>query len=89
MKIQVISFTDKAWSDFESYQDSNQSKLIKKIGELIKAIRRDPYKGIGKPEALKHNRAGFYSRRITDEHRLVYEIVDDELMIISCKFHYE
>jgi len=89
MKIEIIGFTEKAWSDYEYFQSTNQVKFIKKINELIKDIKRDPYKGLGKPEALKHNFAGYYSRRISDEHRLVYEIIEDTLIIIGCRFHYD
>jgi len=89
MKIEKIGFSEKAWLDYEYFQCTNQAKLIKKINELIKNIKHNPYKGLGKPEALKNNLAGYYSRRISDEHRLVYEIIEDTLLIIGCRFHYD
>jgi toxin YoeB len=63
-------------------------KLLKRINFLIKDITRNPYEGIGKPEQLKANLSGYWSRRIDAEHRLVYEIHEEELTIISCRFHY-
>lgn len=61
---------------------------FKKIGELLKEIQRTPFVGKGKPEPLKHELKGYWSRRITDEHRLVYEVTNDLIVIISCKYHY-
>jgi toxin YoeB len=80
-------FTDHAWDDYVYWQ-SEDKKIIKKINELIKDIERNGHSGIGKPEALKHDLSGFYSRRITDEHRLVYSIQDQKINIISCRYHY-
>lgn len=76
---------------FEQYNDwaSENKKIHAKIAELIKAIGRNPFSDIGKPEPLKHELKGLWSRRITDEHRLVYEINGDEIIIHSCKFHYK
>ena len=76
---------------FEHYNDwaSENRKIRAKIAALIKDIERNPFLGIGKPEPLKHELKGLWSRRITDEHRLVYEVNDDEIIIHSCKFHYE
>ena len=62
--------------------------MIRKINDLIKAVRREPFEGIGKPEPLKHQLQGLWSRRIDAENRLVYEVDDDELRIIACRFHY-
>ncbi|MFN5593583.1 MAG: Txe/YoeB family addiction module toxin, partial [Aphanizomenon sp.] len=64
-------------------------KVFKKILELIKDIQREPFSGIGKPERLKYELQGYWSRRITDEHRLVYKIEEDLLIILSCKYHYD
>ncbi|MEY2913140.1 MAG: hypothetical protein RLZZ184_2449 [Cyanobacteriota bacterium] len=64
-------------------------KVFKKILELIKDIQREPFSGIGKPEPLKYELQGYWSRRITDEHRLVYKIEEDLLIILSCKYHYD
>jgi toxin YoeB len=64
-------------------------KVFKKILELIKDIQREPFSGIGKPEPLKYEFQGYWSRRITNEHRLVYKIEEDLLIILSCKYHYD
>ena len=82
-----ITFTDDSWSDYEYWQSCDK-KILKKINSLIKDIKRDPFNGIGKPEPLKHELAGCWSRRITDEHRVVYEVTDYSVVIISCKYHY-
>jgi toxin YoeB len=63
--------------------------MIRKINELIKVISRTPFSGIGKPEPLKHKYKGYWSRRITDEHRLIYKIKEDEVWIAKCRFHYD
>ncbi|MFN5375569.1 MAG: Txe/YoeB family addiction module toxin [Chitinophagaceae bacterium] len=62
---------------------------MKRINELLRDISRNPYDGIGKPEALKFNYAGFWSRRIDEEHRLIYRVVDNEIQIVICRFHYD
>jgi toxin YoeB len=67
----------------------SEPKLVKKIFSLIADIQKHPFEGIGKPEALKHDFAGSWSRRITDEHRLVYDVTDEKIMIIRCKDHYD
>ena len=67
----------------------SEPKLVKKIFSLIADIQKHPFEGIGKPEALKYDLAGFWSRRITDEHRLVYQVTDDTIIVIRCKDHYE
>lgn len=66
----------------------SDKQILKKINELIKDIKRDAYDGIGKPEPLKYQLTGYYSRRINDEHRLVYKVDDDSIYIIQCRFHY-
>ena len=83
-----ILWDDDAWQEYLSWQTQDKQNL-KKINELIKDISRNPFDGIGKPEALKGNLSGFYSRRINHEHRLVYAIKDDTIYIISCIGHYE
>ena len=83
----IVSFTPIAWNQYIDWLGEDR-KILKKINELIKDITRNSYEGIGKPEPLKHNLKGFWSRRITQEHRLVYEIVNDQVFIISCKYHY-
>jgi toxin YoeB len=84
-----LIFTERGWEDYLWFQ-VNDRKLLKKINTLIKDIQREPYEGIGKPEALKSNLSGYWSRRIDGEHRLVYEVNDiqTELVIISCRYHY-
>ena len=67
----------------------NDKHKINKINELLKDISRSPYEGIGKPEALKFNYAGYWSRRIDDEHRLIYRFIDDEIQILKCRHHYD
>jgi toxin YoeB len=82
-----ITWTLTAWEDYLYWQSIDKSKL-KRINELIKAITREPFKGIGNPEALKHDLQGFWSRRIDSEHRLVYQIQENTLCIIACRYHY-
>jgi toxin YoeB len=84
----VISWYKKAWLDYLYWQQVDKSK-VKRINELIKDILREPFDGIGKPEALKHEFAGCWSRRIDDEHRLVYCIKEEQLIIVQCRYHYE
>ncbi|MBI6656871.1 Txe/YoeB family addiction module toxin [Pseudomonas carnis] len=82
-----ILFTSEGWDDYLWFQQNDKAGL-KRINLLIKAIQRDPFDGVGKPEPLKHNLSGFWSRRITAEHRLVYGIEDDEVQILMCRYHY-
>lgn len=77
-----------AIEDFEFWA-KNDLKMLKKISELFSAILKDPIKGIGKPEALKGNLKGFWSRRINEEHRIVYSISDDAVIVVACRSHYE
>ncbi len=83
----MISFEDAGWEDYQFWQKEDRM-ILKKINHLIRDIQRDPFDGIGKPEALKNDLSGFWSRRITDEHRIVYRIEDDELIIAQCRGHY-
>ena len=76
-----------AWEDY-LYSQENDKKVLLRINELIKDSLRSPFKGIGKPEPLKGGLTGFWSRRITDEHRLVYAVKDKRLHILQCRFHY-
>jgi toxin YoeB len=82
-----IIWTTTAWKDYLYWQSTDKKKL-KRINELIKVTLRDPFKGNGNPEPLKHDLQGFWSRRIDGEHRLVYSFTDDELEIIACRYHY-
>jgi len=83
-----IKFTVNAWEDY-CYWQSIDKKIVKKINELIKDIERNPFDGIGKPEALKYDLSGYWSRRIDHEHRLVYQVIEKELLIYSCRYHYD
>ncbi|MCL1817364.1 MAG: Txe/YoeB family addiction module toxin [Spirochaetaceae bacterium] len=80
-------FTSEAWDDYQ-YWIENDKKLLKRINLLIKDIDRNPYEGIGKPEPLKANLQGYWSRRIDREHRIVYAVERDQIVYISLRFHY-
>ena len=80
-------FATKAWDDY-LYWQSNDKKILKRINVLIKDISRDPFKGLGDPEPLKYNWSGYWSRRISIEHRLVYKVTDNSILIAQCKYHY-
>ena len=82
-----LEFTPESWDDY-LYWQKNDKKLLRRINELIKDIQRNPFEGIGKPEPLKYQLQGCWSRRINQEHRLVYEIEDELIRIIACRFHY-
>ena len=82
-----LIWSEKSWEDYLYWQQTDK-QILKKINALIKDIQREPFRGIGKPEPLKHQYSGFWSRRITDEHRLVYEISEKGIGIASCRFHY-
>ena len=82
-----ISWNNKAWEEYVKWQ-SEDKKVVKKINELIKDIERNGNEGIGKPEPLKHEFSGFWSRRITDKHRFIYRITEEEIIIIACANHY-
>lgn len=83
-----VSFVDEqAFNSFYEWTKEDK-KTAKRIMELIKDIGRDPFNGIGNPEALKHDLSGYWSRRITEEHRLVYRVEEETVIIMSCKYHY-
>ncbi|MFJ2684561.1 Txe/YoeB family addiction module toxin [Pseudomonas sp. NPDC087342] len=82
-----IEFTAEGWDDYLWFQQNDKAGL-KRINLLIKAIQREPFSGPGKPEPLKYNLSGFWSRRITAEHRLVYAIEDGAIQIVMCRYHY-
>ena len=88
MQIKTIQWDFNAWEDY-LYWQSHDKKLMKKINQLVKDISRNPFEGIGKPEPLKENLAGYWSRRIDEEHRLVYVVEEDKVLIFSCKGHYD
>jgi toxin YoeB len=83
-----IAFTSKAWSDFIDWSKTDR-KIFEKISLLIEETSRTPFKGTGKPEPLKYQLKGYWSRRISEEHRLVYAVGEHEIQIISCKYHYQ
>jgi toxin YoeB len=84
----LIEYTLKAKEDIDHFKSSGQTQILKKIRGLVEAISENPYIGIGKPEPLRHNLQGLWSRRINSEHRIVYEIEDQMVFILSCRGHY-
>ncbi|WP_348548376.1 Txe/YoeB family addiction module toxin [Psychrobacter sp. KFRI-CH2-11] len=82
-----LAWTDAAWKDY-LYWQTQDKKTLKRINKLITECKRSPFEGIGKPEPLKENLSGFWSRRIDDSNRLVYAVDDNYLTIISCRYHY-
>jgi toxin YoeB len=87
MSNRLLSWTDEAWNSYVYWQTQDK-KTLKRINKLITDVRRSPFEGIGKPEALKENLKGFWSRRIDDTNRLVYAVDDAAITIISCRYHY-
>jgi toxin YoeB len=84
-----LLFVDESWEDYLYWQKTDK-KMVSRINKLIKDISRSPFDGIGKPEPLKHKYRGFWSRRIDEEHRLIYRVTDDdEIWIVKCRFHYD
>lgn len=82
-----VSFTENAWEDYLYWQKMDK-KIVKRINELIKDIKRSLFEGVGKTEPLKYDLAGKWSRRITDEHRLVYQVEGNNLIVLTCRYHY-
>jgi toxin YoeB len=82
-----LIFSEHAWEDYIYWQRTDK-KTLKRINELIKDIQKNKYQGIGKPEPLKHSLSGYCSRRITNEHRIVYKIHDDQVLIVQLRYHY-
>lgn len=82
-----LIFAEKAWEDYLYWQKTDK-KILKRINALIKDIKREPFEGIGKPEPLKHALSGYWSRRINEEHRIVYKVYDDSLLIAQLRYHY-
>ena len=83
----ILSWTDDAWDDY-LYWQTQDKKTLKRINKLINDVKRSPFEGIGKPEPLKENLSGFWSRRIDDTNRLVYVVDDKAITVISCRYHY-
>lgn len=86
--IEIVAFYKTAYDDYNKWEEADK-KLFKRIKELIKDISRNPFDGIGKPEPLKHQLSSYWSRRINDEHRLVYKVTENTIYIVSCKEHYK
>ena len=84
----MICFEKTAWEDYQYWQQQDRA-ILKKINQLIRDIEREPFEGLGKPEGLKNNLSGFWSRRINGEHRIVYRIEGNELVIAQCRGHYD
>lgn len=82
-----LVFSEQAWEDYEYWQKTDR-KRVQRINDLIKNISRTPHTGIGKPEPLRHALSGYWSRRIDDEHRIVYRVVDDSMLIAQLRYHY-
>lgn len=87
MTDRLLSWTDEAWNSY-LYWQTQDKKTLKRINKLISAVQRSPFDGIGKPESLRENLSGFWSRRIDDTNRLVYAVDDTAITIISCRYHY-
>jgi len=82
-----LIFAEEAWEDYLYWQNQDR-RMLERINKLIRETQREPFEGIGKPEALKHALSGFWSRRITDEHRMVYRAEGNELLIAQLRFRY-
>jgi len=82
-----LIFSEQAWEEYLHWQKTDR-QVLNRINQLIREIQREPFRGIGKPEPLKHAFAGYWSRRITDEHRIVYKIHDDSVLIAQLRYHY-
>ena len=83
-----IRFHRRGWEDYLHWQQTDKA-MLRKVNQLIEAIRREPFSGLGKPEPLRHDLRGYWSRRITDEHRLVYFVAGDTVDILQCRYHYD
>ncbi len=83
-----LIFSSKAWENYLYWQKTDKA-MVKRINALIKDIQRNPFDGIGKPEPLKHGLSGYWSRRINDEHRIVYKVAEDNLLIAQLRYHYK
>ncbi|CAD5258525.1 MULTISPECIES: Txe/YoeB family addiction module toxin [Halomonadaceae] len=87
MSNRLLCWTNEAWSDYLYWQGQDK-KTLKRINKLILDTQRSPFEGIGKPEPLRENLSGFWSRRIDDSHRLIYAVDESTLTIIACRYHY-
>lgn len=87
MSRQRVCFTPNGWEEYATWLAEDRN-LLKRINQLIEAIGREPFAGIGKPEPLKHQLSGYWSRRINEEHRLVYRVEGKALVVVQCRYHY-
>ena len=83
----ILCWADDAWDDYLYWQQTDR-KVLKRINDIIKDMKRNPFEGIGKPEPLKHQWSGYWSRRVTEEHRIVYKVESDHPYIAQCRYHY-
>jgi len=83
----ILSWAEKGWEDYLYWQKTDK-KVLKRINLLIKDIKRQPFEGLGDPEPLKHNWSGYWSRRIDREHRLVYKVANESIIVVQCRYHY-
>jgi toxin YoeB len=83
-----LIFVDESWEDYLYWQKTDR-KILERINNLVKDISRNPYTGLGKPEPLKYKYQGYWSRRITEEHRIIFRVLNDEIHIAKCRFHYD
>jgi len=83
-----LTFSSNAWDNYLYWQKTDKA-MLKRVNKLIKEIQRSPFEGIGKPEPLKHGLSGYWSRRINDEHRIVYKVAEDNLLIAQLRYHYK
>ncbi|NQZ90407.1 MAG: Txe/YoeB family addiction module toxin [Colwellia sp.] len=83
----LLAWTNDAWADYVYWQGQDK-KTLKRINKLITDTKRSPFEGIGKPESLKENLSGFWSRRVDESNRLVYAVSDSHITVISCRYHY-
>lgn len=88
MQVKRLQWDFDAWNEY-LYWQTQDKKILKRINQLLKDIRRNPFEGIGKPELLRGNLTGFWSRRIDSEHRLVYAVEEETVLIFSCRGHYD
>lgn len=82
-----LIFSDQAWADYQYWQQTDK-KMVRRIHELLKEIQRNPHSGIGKPEPLRHALVGYWSRRMDQEHRIVYRVTDQGILLAQMRFHY-
>lgn len=82
-----LIFSDEAWEDYLFWQKQDR-RMVERINKLVKETMREPFSGVGKPEPLKHAFSGYWSRRLTDEHRMIYKMADDALWIVQLRYHY-